>query len=289
MLATEYFGPKDHRSLSAHQCEESHTKDVRVPVCPLCQQPVPLSKGEDPNIKVDEHIARDCRSDKAKKAYINECSHPGCKRKELVEVICSTCRKKFCLKHRLETDHNCIVPNRSEKQVQADIGPFRVPSSERHAGTSSRQQSSFPRANKSPSSGTKQPQSTLMGQMGAELNRERQLRLQQQRQGSLNVQATPLQPPPHATDNEDEALARAIAASLADGAGESRGTSSSREAHQLAQQQSQHASSAYDEDEALAKAIAASLKEDQKPPKPQSKANTTGSANAKKEDSCVLS
>eukprot|EP00731_Ephydatia_muelleri_P030747 Em0022g261a len=76
---------------------------------------------------------------------------------------------------------------------------------------------------------------------------------------------------------------------LADGAGESRGTSSSREAHQLAQQQSQHASSAYDEDEALAKAIAASLKEDQKPPKPQSKANTTGSANAKKEDSCVLS
>lgn len=27
-------------------------QDARVPVCPLCNQPVPVSRGEDPNIKV---------------------------------------------------------------------------------------------------------------------------------------------------------------------------------------------------------------------------------------------
>ena len=27
-------------------------QDVKVPVCPLCSQPVPVNRGEDPNIKV---------------------------------------------------------------------------------------------------------------------------------------------------------------------------------------------------------------------------------------------
>ena len=42
-------------------------QDVKVPVCPLCSQPVPVAKGEDPNARVDDHIQRDCKSDKAKK------------------------------------------------------------------------------------------------------------------------------------------------------------------------------------------------------------------------------
>ena len=27
-------------------------QDVKVPVCPLCSQPVPVNRGEDPNLKV---------------------------------------------------------------------------------------------------------------------------------------------------------------------------------------------------------------------------------------------
>ena len=27
-------------------------QDARVPVCPLCNQPVPVNRGDDPNIKV---------------------------------------------------------------------------------------------------------------------------------------------------------------------------------------------------------------------------------------------
>ena len=66
-------------------------QDVKVPVCPLCSQPVPVNRGEDPNIKVindletctcavitvfycqvDEHIQKDCQSDKAKKVRLCE-------------------------------------------------------------------------------------------------------------------------------------------------------------------------------------------------------------------------
>ena len=83
---------KDHKTYAQHSCEEGYVKvrqrnfslhsyiaslvprpshpvnvtlllrmfailmllfqDVKVPVCPLCSQPVPVNRGEDPNIKV---------------------------------------------------------------------------------------------------------------------------------------------------------------------------------------------------------------------------------------------
>lgn len=36
-----------------------HFQDVHVPVCPLCNNPVPVKKGEIPDV-VGEHIDRDC-------------------------------------------------------------------------------------------------------------------------------------------------------------------------------------------------------------------------------------
>ena len=45
-------------------------QDNTVPVCPLCNQPVPTRRGVDPNVRVDEHIANDCQSDKAKKVTL---------------------------------------------------------------------------------------------------------------------------------------------------------------------------------------------------------------------------
>ena len=65
----------DHKTYEQHNCQEGYTKvnlytrskicnflpdglfciqDMKVPVCPLCNQPVPVSRGEDPNIKVNE-------------------------------------------------------------------------------------------------------------------------------------------------------------------------------------------------------------------------------------------
>jgi hypothetical protein len=44
----------------------AYTKDARVPVCPLCNQPVPVNRGEDPNIRVDMHMQNECKSEKSK-------------------------------------------------------------------------------------------------------------------------------------------------------------------------------------------------------------------------------
>ena len=68
-----HFCSKEHSSYELHNCTEAYVKvhvvdsarsrtaestlffvlqDIRVPVCPLCNQPVPVNRGEDPNNKV---------------------------------------------------------------------------------------------------------------------------------------------------------------------------------------------------------------------------------------------
>lgn len=42
-------------------------QDVQVPVCPLCNTPVPVRREEMPDIVVGEHIDRDCKSDPAQR------------------------------------------------------------------------------------------------------------------------------------------------------------------------------------------------------------------------------
>nr|XP_028700567.1 AN1-type zinc finger protein 2A isoform X3 [Macaca mulatta] len=70
---------KDHFTYAAHKCPFAFQKDVQVPVCPLCNTPIPVKKGQIPDVVVSDHIDRDCDS------------HPG-KKKE---------------KHRHPLDHSC--------------------------------------------------------------------------------------------------------------------------------------------------------------------------------------
>jgi hypothetical protein len=66
-------------------------QDVQVPVCPLCNQPVPVARGETPDFRVGQHIDRDCKSDPAvakRKIYANRCSLDGCKKKEVTAILC---------------------------------------------------------------------------------------------------------------------------------------------------------------------------------------------------------
>jgi len=105
----EVFCP-NHVRYDIHRCVSSYKKDIQVPVCPLCNKPVPVNRGELPDIKVGEHIDRFCQSDPAvaqRQVYANRCSVKGCKRKELVPITCSSCRLNYCLRHRIEIDHDC--------------------------------------------------------------------------------------------------------------------------------------------------------------------------------------
>lgn len=51
---------------NSHSCPTPKRVDNQVPVCPLCNKPVPYNRGETPDIAVNAHIERDCQSDPAK-------------------------------------------------------------------------------------------------------------------------------------------------------------------------------------------------------------------------------
>ncbi|XP_053682610.1 AN1-type zinc finger protein 2A [Sabethes cyaneus] len=96
----------DHFSYRAHSCPSAYKKDVQVPICPLCSEPVPTPRDVSPDITVGAHIDQFCKSDK-KKIYTNRCSYKNCKKKELIPVSCTVCKRNYCLKHRHTTDHEC--------------------------------------------------------------------------------------------------------------------------------------------------------------------------------------
>ncbi|XP_073954726.1 AN1-type zinc finger protein 2A-like isoform X1 [Choristoneura fumiferana] len=101
----------DHFAYSHHECPAPNTRDVQVPVCPLCGAPVPGRRDEPPDVAVGAHIDNQCMSDPArerrKKVFTNRCSYKGCRTKEMVPLVCSECALNFCLKHRHMTDHAC--------------------------------------------------------------------------------------------------------------------------------------------------------------------------------------
>uniref|UniRef100_A0A8C9J4S4 Zinc finger AN1-type containing 2B n=1 Tax=Piliocolobus tephrosceles TaxID=591936 RepID=A0A8C9J4S4_9PRIM len=84
--------------------------DIQVPVCPLCNVPVPVARGEPPDRAVGEHIDRDCRSDPAqqkRKIFTNKCERTGCRQREMMKLTCERCSRNFCIKHRHPLDHDC--------------------------------------------------------------------------------------------------------------------------------------------------------------------------------------
>lgn len=63
-------------------------KDIQVPVCPLCNKPVPVNRGESADQRVNEHIDRECQADeKKRRIYANRCSFQGCKKREVLYLL----------------------------------------------------------------------------------------------------------------------------------------------------------------------------------------------------------
>ncbi|XP_050070908.1 AN1-type zinc finger protein 2A [Anopheles maculipalpis] len=108
----------DHFSYKDHACPSAYKKDVQVPICPLCGDPVPTPRDVSPDVTVGAHIDRFCKSDR-KKIYTNRCSYRNCKKKELIPVNCSVCRLNFCLKHRHTTDHDCQGSEAGQRNLVA--------------------------------------------------------------------------------------------------------------------------------------------------------------------------
>ena len=86
-----------HWTYQGHDCPSPRLKDVQVPVCPLCDKPVPSKPGAVPDEAVSIHLDRDCKSGKQRTP---RCSKAKCKVRELIKVDCGQCGQNFCLKHR---------------------------------------------------------------------------------------------------------------------------------------------------------------------------------------------
>lgn len=48
-----------------HSCPSAYKKNVQVPVCPLCNQPVPVGKNQQADEIVGAHMDSDCQSQPA--------------------------------------------------------------------------------------------------------------------------------------------------------------------------------------------------------------------------------
>jgi len=93
-----------HWTYEGHKCTSPRLKDVQVPVCPLCDQPVPSKPGAVPDEAVSRHLDRDCQKDRKRNP---RCSKVKCKVRELIKIDCNQCELNFCLKHRHPQDHEC--------------------------------------------------------------------------------------------------------------------------------------------------------------------------------------
>ncbi|XP_074949323.1 AN1-type zinc finger protein 2B isoform X2 [Phalacrocorax aristotelis] len=221
--ACEQIFCTDHIAYAQHDCTSAYKKDVQVPVCPLCNTPVPVRRGEMPDVVVGEHIDRDCKSDPAqrkRKIFTNKCLKPGCRQKEMMKVICDQCHKNYCLKHRHPLDHDCS-------------GAGRPLSKAGHAAVARAQASS--RTVAASSSGAAQPANNPSSPAFARGGR------------AAALQTPSTSPPAVMLQNglsEEEALQRALEMSLAESAHSSAHPPSTQEEEDLALAQALSASEA---------------------------------------------
>ncbi|XP_071452840.1 AN1-type zinc finger protein 2A-like [Hetaerina americana] len=199
--ACENIFCQDHFTYNNHNCPSASQKDVQVPVCPLCNIPIPTKRGQLPDIAVGAHIDSDCQSDPAqsrRKVFTNRCNVKACKQKELIPVLCRDCKLNYCLKHRHPQDHQCKGSPGSNLSKAGEAAIFRTA-----------KQASGPSTSKSPRNiRPAPPLSAIQGQMSEDeaLSRALAASLAEDKMKAPEPRGLTL-------EEEDEMLARAIAES----------------------------------------------------------------------------
>ncbi|XP_066487610.1 AN1-type zinc finger protein 2B isoform X2 [Tiliqua scincoides] len=220
--ACEQLFCTDHVAYAHHNCTSAYKKDVQVPVCPLCSTPIPVKRGEMPDIVVGAHIDQDCKSDPAqrkRKIFTNKCQRPGCKQREMMKVLCEQCHGNFCLKHRHPLDHDCTGSGHSlSKAGNAAIAraekSAKVPASTASSNGAMISGTSLPTSSRAMQiARAPQPRSTSPPVVALQNGLSEEEALQRALEMSL-AESVPSQPQPHSTqEEEDLALAQALSAS----------------------------------------------------------------------------
>ncbi|RHY35637.1 hypothetical protein DYB37_001397 [Aphanomyces astaci] len=122
----------EHRTYDAHSCPNAGRKDSRAITCPLCRATIPLTNDQDVNVIFEQHTrAGNCNPESyndRKKAKAR-CEAENCR--EILTASntmqCPTCRKKVCLRHRFETDHQCKRQRHNARPATAVAAPPPAP------------------------------------------------------------------------------------------------------------------------------------------------------------------
>ena len=79
---------------------------------PLCHVPIAVKPGQDPNIRMDQHLDAECSivtgRVQAKKTPI--CGRNNCKKILFSPIRCDQCKGQFCPSHHFPSDHTCKAP-----------------------------------------------------------------------------------------------------------------------------------------------------------------------------------
>ncbi|KZT25404.1 hypothetical protein NEOLEDRAFT_1133781 [Neolentinus lepideus HHB14362 ss-1] len=122
----------DHFKPDAHKCpkyDESKLNRV-APACPLCNTPVAIPPGQDPNIRMERHINTECSvmTGKAPKKTGQICGKPKCGKVMFASITCDKCKKQFCPSHRFPVTHNCSsLASASKSSSAASSSRFTPP------------------------------------------------------------------------------------------------------------------------------------------------------------------
>ncbi|KAF8574330.1 hypothetical protein K439DRAFT_1394438 [Ramaria rubella] len=102
----------DHYKPTSHECEkyDAAKLDRIAPPCPLCNTPVAIPQDQDPNVRMEQHIERECNvttGKRAKTGGMPVCARGKCGKLLFAPIKCNSCSRQFCASHRFPSSHSC--------------------------------------------------------------------------------------------------------------------------------------------------------------------------------------
>jgi len=101
----------EHFKVDAHKCSQyDESKHDRVaPSCPMCNEPVAIPPGQDPNIRMERHMDTECSvlTGRRQKKSAPTCARAKCGKVLFAPISCSKCNQQYCPAHRFPADHLC--------------------------------------------------------------------------------------------------------------------------------------------------------------------------------------
>eukprot|EP01108_Squamamoeba_japonica_P002495 TRINITY_DN2197_c0_g1_i1.p1 TRINITY_DN2197_c0_g1~~TRINITY_DN2197_c0_g1_i1.p1 ORF type:complete len:199 (-),score=23.86 TRINITY_DN2197_c0_g1_i1:211-807(-) len=89
--------------------------------CPLCGTIVIAHKGQDINTQVSRHIDAGCNKEATPPTTVKRVTCAKCGTKELHALICRSCGRNHCVKHRAPATHDCPKIKAAEEARRANL------------------------------------------------------------------------------------------------------------------------------------------------------------------------